>query len=120
VTTRIRRLAAIAFPIRPSDACTRAPAADGRGHDDRRRFGDYVVILPALAGFACLASVPFFATSRTKPPDDASRMFVARRVSTCLVPRRYAGFSRRLPALISPLRALDSKRLRVTEREVEP
>ena len=32
------------------------------------RFGDYVVILPALAGFACLVSVPFLATSPMKTP----------------------------------------------------
>ncbi|MBR8375835.1 hypothetical protein KDW20_08640 [Burkholderia cenocepacia] len=47
------------------------------------RFGDYVVIVPALAGFACLASVPFLATSPMKTPDDESRMFVARRVFLC-------------------------------------
>ena len=60
------------------------------------RFGDYVVILPALAGFACLVSVPFLATSPMKTPDDESRMFVARRVSVrreCVVvcDRRVAG-----------------------------
>jgi len=47
------------------------------------RFGDYVVILPALAGFACLVSVPFLATSPMKTPDDESRMLVARRVFLC-------------------------------------
>lgn len=43
------------------------------------RFGDYVVVVLALAGFACLACVPFLAPSPMKTPDDESRMFVARR-----------------------------------------
>ncbi|KVE07238.1 hypothetical protein [Burkholderia anthina] len=47
------------------------------------RFGGFVVIVPALAGFACLASVPFHATSPMKTPDDESRMFVARRMFPC-------------------------------------
>ncbi|WP_321787460.1 hypothetical protein [Burkholderia pyrrocinia] len=47
------------------------------------RFGGYVVIVPALSGFACLASVPFLATSPMKTPDDKSRMFVAWRVFPC-------------------------------------
>ncbi|RQZ82445.1 hypothetical protein DF053_30240 [Burkholderia cepacia] len=47
------------------------------------RFGDYVVIVLALAGFACLASVPFLVTSPMKTAGDESRMLVARRVFLC-------------------------------------
>ena len=46
------------------------------------RFGDYVVILPALAGFAC-PSACRFSPRHDEDPDDESRMFVARRVFLC-------------------------------------
>lgn len=43
------------------------------------RFGDRVVVIVALAGFACLGSVPFLATSPTATPEDESRLRLARR-----------------------------------------
>lgn len=47
------------------------------------RLGERVVVVVALAGFACLASVPFLATSPMAKPNDESRMLVARRVFLC-------------------------------------
>lgn len=49
------------------------------------RFGDYVVIVPALAGFACLASVPFLATSPMKTPA-TSRECSSRGACFCAAP----------------------------------
>ncbi|MFP6561099.1 hypothetical protein WJ542_22745 [Paraburkholderia sp. B3] len=46
-------------------------------------FGERVVVVVALAGFACLGSVPFLATSPMATPDDESRMRMARRAFLC-------------------------------------
>ncbi|MFX1764656.1 hypothetical protein PWP93_19030 [Paraburkholderia sp. A1RI-2L] len=42
------------------------------------RFGDRVIVVLALVGFACLGSVPWLATSPAKPGDE-SRFLLARR-----------------------------------------
>lgn len=42
------------------------------------RFGDRVIVVLALAGFACLGSVPWLATSPAKAGDE-SRFLLARR-----------------------------------------
>jgi hypothetical protein len=42
-------------------------------------FGERVVVVVAMAGFACLGSVPFLATSPMTTPEDESRMRMARR-----------------------------------------
>ncbi|HTR06751.1 MAG TPA: hypothetical protein VMJ11_08865 [Paraburkholderia sp.] len=46
------------------------------------RVGDRVVAGLALAGFACLGSVPWLATSPAKPNDE-SRFLMARRAFLC-------------------------------------
>ncbi|WP_322012455.1 hypothetical protein [Paraburkholderia sp. J12] len=47
------------------------------------RFGERIVVVIALAGFACLGCVPFLATSPMSTPGDESRMLVARRTFLC-------------------------------------
>ncbi|WP_027819933.1 hypothetical protein [Paraburkholderia bannensis] len=42
-------------------------------------FGDRVIVVLALAGFACLGSVPWLATSPA-PPGDERRFLLARRL----------------------------------------
>ncbi|SDE19486.1 hypothetical protein [Paraburkholderia lycopersici] len=46
------------------------------------RIGDRVVVGIALAGFACLGSVPWLATSPAQPNDE-SRFLLARRAFLC-------------------------------------
>jgi hypothetical protein len=47
------------------------------------RFGDVVIVVVALAGFACLGSVPYVATSPMAKPDDESQLLLARRLFLC-------------------------------------
>ena len=44
---------------------------------------DYVIAVLAMAGFFCLGSVPWFATTPVANADDESKILVARRAFLC-------------------------------------